>query len=139
MNVFSSVTADMNEFADSVEGLLKNIDPGPFSGPAFSVLRGTITEYVSDLVRESAAVARKDHADAISAKHVEIASARLMLGGRNKIHRLIGTIGGVGLGTCMSTLCAMVLVSQFPLSGILICIGSGIVGGFALAVSINES
>lgn len=128
----------MDELVDGIERSLKNTDPGPFSGPAYSVFTGTITEYVADLTRESEAVARRDQADAISAKHVEIAAAHLMLVERNRIYALVGTIGGVALGTCMSTLCAMVLVSQFPLAGIIICIVSGIIGGFALALSTSK-
>jgi hypothetical protein len=128
----------IDEIAVGVDHFLKAVDPAPFSAPAFSVLKGKVTQYVSDLVTESDAVRKRDKADSVSVKHVEIASEHLILKSRNKVYKLAGTIGGIAFGTSVSTLCAMTLVWQFPPAGIVICTSSGMVGGFLLAVSLMK-
>jgi hypothetical protein len=138
MTLPTKVNHEVDEVAAGVDHFLKAVTPAPFSDPAFSVFKGKITQYVSDLVRESATVAKRDQADTISVKHVDIACEHLMLRSRNKVYKLAGTIGGLGLGTSLSTLCAMALVWQFPLAGILICTVSGMVGSFLLAVNIMK-
>lgn len=137
-NLPSNLTPERNEVVDSVARLVDEIDHAVFSSRAISILKWRANRYVSELVRESAVVAKRCDADLISAKHVQIAVDHLTLLGGSPVHRVAGTVGGVGLGTCLSTLGAMMLVWQFPLAGILICVVAGVVGGFLLALSINE-
>lgn len=138
MTLPSKTNEVVDEIADGVDLLFKNVDPSPFSAPAFTVLKGTIAQYMLDLVNESGAVARRDQADTISAKHVDKAREHLTMRNRNKVYKLAATIAGLGLGTSISTLCSMVLIWQFPVAGILICTFSGIVGGFLLALSFGK-
>lgn len=129
---------EMNEVATQIDLFLKNIDSAPFSSPAFSVLKAKINQHIFDLVKESAIVAKRDQADSISVKHVEIASNHLILKGQKRIYKLIGTVGGLAMGTCISVLCSMVLTPQFTLSGILICTFSGMIGSFLLALNFSK-
>jgi histone H3/H4 len=138
MTLPSKKSEVVDEISDGVEHFLKNVDSGPFSPPAFTVLKGVIAQYISDLVNESGDVANREHVDTISAKHVELARERLTLRAGSKVYKLAATIGGLGLGTCLSTICAMMLVWQFPVAGIVICTFSGTVGGFLLALSIGR-
>jgi hypothetical protein len=124
-----------DEIALGVEQVIKAVNPAALSDQASSMVKAKVIEYLSDLVKESEAVRKRDNVESISLKHIEIASENLILRSRNKIFKLAGTIGGLLLGTSLSTLCAMMLVSQFPVSGIWISTCSGIVGGFLLAVS----
>jgi hypothetical protein len=128
----------VDEIRDGIDHVLKTVDPALFSDPAFSVLKGKITQYLSDLVNESDTVRKRERVDTISVKHIEMACERLILRTRNKVYKLAGTVGGLAIGTSLSTLCAMALIWQFPPVGILICTGSGIVGGFLLAVSLKD-
>ena len=128
----------LDEIAIGVEQVIKAVNPAPLSEPAFSMLKAKVTQYLSDLIRESDAVRKRDNVESISMKHIEIASENLILRSRKKVYKLAGTIGGLALGTMISTLCAMVLVSQFPTSGVVICATSGSVGGFLLAVSLMK-
>lgn len=139
MDLSSRNIVENSEVVNDVAGLLKEVDSGQFSNAALAVLKWKTSQYFSDLARESAVVARMHEADSISARHVEIAGDHLVPVGRKNLRKLTGTIGGVGLGTSLSTLCAMMLVWQFPLAGILICVFFGIVGGFSLALSVNRS
>jgi hypothetical protein len=138
MTLPSKVNQEVNEVAAEVDRLLKAVDSTPFTAPAFSVFKGKVTQYLSDLVRESDIVAKRDQTDAISVKHVEAACEHLTLKSRNKVYRFAGTIGGIGLGTGVSVLVTMALGGQFSLAGILICTISGMVGSFLLAISIMK-
>lgn len=134
----TSQVNQVDEIRAGIDHVLKTVDLALFSDPAFSVLKGKVTQYLSDLVNESDRVRMRDRVDAVSVKHVEIACERLVVKTRNKIYKLAGTVGGLAIGTSLSTLCAMGLIWQFPPVGILICTGSGIVGGFLLAVSLKD-
>jgi len=138
MTLPSKVSREVDEVATEVEHILRGVDPSPFSVPAFTVYQGKIFQYLADLKQEAAAVAKRDQADSISVKHVEVASEHLTLGGRNKVYKLAGVIGGLGIGTSVSTLVSMVLVATYPPAGIVICAASGMVGGFLLAVNIMK-
>ena len=138
MDLTSEVSKKVEGVASRAEHFLQGVDPSPFSSAAFSVLKEKITQFVADLVSESTAAAKRDQADSISAKHVEVASRHLMSSARARIYKHLGTWGGTFLGVSSSAFVSMILAHQFPVSGIVIGAATGIAGAFLLGVSSKE-
>ncbi|MDX6531856.1 MAG: hypothetical protein QOH41_4146 [Blastocatellia bacterium] len=133
------LTPEMNKniggVTDRAEHFLRGVDPEPFSPAAFSVLKDKITQHVSDLIEESTAVARRDKADSISTKHVEVASEHLITHAGGRVYQLLGTWGGIFLGSSSSAFVSMFLSHQFPASALLFGIIAGVAGAFLLGLS----
>lgn len=108
-------------------------DRPPFSVHAYVVLRTTIVEYVSDLVTESARIARRSRADDISAAHVQRAAEHLTSATRRRFFRHLGTIGGIMLGGAISNILSMTLENRYGSAGILITTGIAIIGAALVA------
>ncbi len=108
-------------------------DRPPFSAHAYEVLRTTIVEYVSDLVTESARIARRVRADDISAAHVQRAAEHLASTTRGRFYRHIGTIGGIMFGGALSNILSMTLENRYGPAGILITTGIAIIGAALVA------
>lgn len=111
-------------------------DRPPFSAHAYEVLRTTIVEYVSDLVTESARIARRVRADDISAAHVQRAAEHLASTTRGRFYRHIGTIGGIMFGGALSNILSMTLENRYGTAGILITTGVAIAGTALVAAHI---
>jgi hypothetical protein len=138
MDLTPNVDHKLKEVAERTENFLEGVDHSPFSSAAFSVLKERITLYVSELVKESAIVAKRDKADSISTKHVEVACEHLTLRSRGGVYKNLGTIGGVCLGASISTLISMITASQYSMSGVLISVLLGIAGGVLFAINIMK-
>ena len=111
-------------------------DRPPFSAHAYEVLRTTIVEYVSDLVTESARIARRGRADDISATHVQHAADHLSSATRGRFYRHVGTLGGIMLGGALSNLLSMTLENRYGAAGILITTGIAVAGTALVATHI---
>ena len=105
----------------------------PFSVPAYEVLRARIAEYISDLVTESARLARRSRADDISATHVQRAAEHLTSASRGRLSRHLGTVGGIMLGGALSNILSMTLENKYGATGILVTTGIAIVGAALVA------
>jgi histone H3/H4 len=125
-----------DEVAGKVDELLNGVDPGPFSAAAFSVLKGKVAEYLGEVTREAAAIARRTKADVISVRDIEAACERLTVSPRKIVFRHLGTIAGLSLGTCGSTLSSMVVAGQFSLWSIVLSIATGLIGAFLLGIHV---
>jgi hypothetical protein len=131
----TQVASDLSKKADA---LLEGVDHSPFSVPAFDVLRGRVGQYIGDLVRESATIAKHESADVISAKHVEAAYDRLTISPQRRFYRHLGPIAGLFFGGFISTVASMVVAGQYPLLGIALAAASGIVGAFLYGVHVTR-
>lgn len=129
---------DENEIARATQDILKSVNPGPFTPSAFSTLKSRVLDYLSDVIRESARIARHHDADVISPKHVETACDRLTMSPQTRLARHCGTIAGLLLGAFASTLSSMVVAAQWPTSGIVTAICTGLPGAFLLGVHLRR-
>jgi len=111
-------------------------DRPPFSVPAYEVLRTRIAEYISDLVTESARIARRGRADDISATHVQRAAEHLTNATRGRFFRHLGTVGGIMLGGALSNILSMTMENRYGAAGILITTGFAIIGAGLVAAHI---
>jgi hypothetical protein len=118
--------------------VLEGVDRNPFSVAAFDVLKGKVGEYVSDVVRESEAIARRQQADIISAKHVQDACDRLTVSPRRRLYKHIGTIGGIALGISGSGLITILTASESSIALIGATVITALVGGIFLGISIRS-
>jgi tetrahydromethanopterin S-methyltransferase subunit G len=135
METLPRISAESERLVDSVEPALKGIDHSSFSPAAFSALKVKVSQYIADLVEESAKASRRDNLDIISVKHIEIAGERLKQFSSNKIFKNLGVLGGVLLGACLSNLYPMITSNQITLSGVLFTLISGIIGAVFLMMS----
>lgn len=131
-------SARSTEVITRTDELLKGVDSRPFSPAAFSVLKGKVAEYLADVTRESASIAKRSQSDVISVRDVEAACDRLTISPRKRLYRHVGTFAGLSLGFCGSTFGSMVVASLFPAWAVLLAIGSGLLGAFLLGIHINN-
>ncbi len=117
---------------------LQNADPGPFSRKGFLHLRERIDEYIEDLIAESARIAKRAKADAISAAHVDHAAENLITSMSRRVYRHLGTIGGLLLGTALAQFVTMLSDSKFTAEGVGISASLGVVGAFLVALHIAK-
>lgn len=109
----------------------------PFSEAAASLIREKSTEYFNELINESIVVGKRDQADIISSKHVQIASNNLISHSQGRLYQHLGTWGGIFLGTSLSSLMSMLLVNQYPPIGVVAVTVIGTVGSYLLGKSLS--
>jgi histone H3/H4 len=134
MNPPSTSIPGASEVAEKADELLRSVDTSPFSPAAFSVFKAKVIQYIEDLARESATIAKRTQADVVSAKDVQAACDRLTTSPRKTLYRHLGTVGGLSLGASTSALGSMLVANQFPLWAVLVAIGTGILGAFFLGI-----
>jgi hypothetical protein len=117
---------------------LQNINPTPFSAPAFSIIKGKISQYVQDLYNESIKISNHDQSDSVSVKHVELAAEHLKLQTPRRIYKHFGTIGGIFLGASLSNLLSMMTASQFSFLAISITVLLAIAGASLISFNIAK-
>lgn len=120
------------------EAQLSARDSSPFSPPAFSALKGKISEYVVELVNESIRVSKRHVADTVSAAHVERAAEYLVSSTSRRIYRHLGTVGGILLGAALSNILAITLAGQYTGGGTIVSAVLGIAGAFMIALHIAK-
>lgn len=116
---------------------LADIDSTPFSRSAFILLLEMISRYIADFVSESGRIATREGADAISAKHVERASEHLATENPRKLFRHLGTIGGILLGTGLSTVMSMAM-DKFTVIPTIASVLLASIGAFLTALHIAK-
>ena len=117
---------------------LQGLDGSPFSPAAFRLLKEKIGEHLTELVTESIKVSKGYQADTVSAAYVERASEYLVTTTGGRLHRHVGTVGGILLGAALSTLLTMTIVGQFTKGGTLLSVCIGIMGAFMVALHIAK-
>jgi len=117
---------------------LAGVDPGPFSPPAFHVLKLKVAAYVRSLIVESAKIARRRRADVISASHVEQASDYLVTSASHRWFRHVGTIGGILLGASLSNFLSITTANQYSATGVVVSALLAVVGAFGVALHIGK-
>jgi hypothetical protein len=126
-----------SNLSDDLKGVTRaDGDRPPFSSQAYELLRDKIAEYVSDLVTESARIARRSRADDISAAHVQRAAEHLTGASRGRFYKHVGTIGGIMLGGALSNILTMTLENRYGAAGILITTGVAVIGTGMVAAHI---
>jgi histone H3/H4 len=121
-------------FADELRRIVEPVEGRPaFSSQAYEVLRAKVAEFISDLVTESARIARRGRADDISAAHVERAAEHLTSASRGRFYRHLGTVGGIMLGGALSNILSMTLENKYGAAGILITTGIAVIGAALVA------
>ena len=128
----------VNDVAARADELLVGIDPAPFSPAAFSVFKGKITEYVGEVARESAALARRSQSDVISVRDVEAACERLTVSSQRRFYRHAGILSGLLLGYSTSAICSMIVSNSYPLWGNISALVTGILGAFLLGIHMRK-
>ena len=138
MTLSIDTTKVANDVAEKADEILDGVDHTPFSVAAFDVLKGKVGQYVGDVVRESAAIAKHQQVDIISAKHVESACERLTFSPQQRLYRHLGTVAGLCLGASASALSSMLIASQFTFPGIVFTVCTGIPGAFLLGIHMTR-
>lgn len=125
-----------NSVIGRAEEHLQAMDSSPFSPAAFGLLKGHIGQYMRELINESIRLGKRYRVDSISASHVERAANYLVSSPTRRFHRHLGTVGGILLGTSISSFVAMVNEAQYSAVGVLLSALLAMIGAFAVAVHI---
>lgn len=110
----------------------------PFSEDGFSELQEKTSVYIGDLILESVRIMQRRQADTISRKYVQQASENLIATSRRRTFTLIGTIGGVLLGTALSSYYGMVGAKSLNVSEVIVASLLAIVGTFMIALQFTK-
>lgn len=139
METHPPISTKSKTFVDRVEPALLDIDHKSFSPAAFSALKARVAQYIDELVGESANARKLDRSDIISVKHIESAVDHLKQSNRRRIYKQSGTLGGVLLGACLSSLYSMITSNQPTTAGVIFLVTSGIGGtAFSMISYMNE-
>lgn len=105
---------------------------------AIAVLKRKISDYIVELAEESARIAARHRADAVSAAHVEDAASYLLVSRSRRLYRHLGTVGGLLFGAALSTVLAMLTTNQLSPVGVVTSSGVGMLGAFLVALHIAK-
>ena len=109
-----------------------------FSEPAKSATRELIRDYACTLIRAAIAIKDKVKGDNVSAANVEEASFSLNRQEGRGLIKLAGVVGGILLGTGLSTLASMIQSGTFTRGGTIIAVLTGAIGAFFVALDLSE-
>ena len=112
----------------AVKGRLSALDGTILSPAAFSLLEHRIEAYITELISESRRVAKRQRADTVSEAHVEQASNYLVDMPRRRLHRHLGTVGGILLGVALSAALSMITTAVYTTPGFIIILTFAVVG-----------
>lgn len=135
MNETSTLDNDVREVVKKIQQSLDGLDPAPFSSPAQAVFTERITDYLVDLVKESAANSKRDRTQSISVKHVEAAADYLGARASARIYQHLGTWGGIFLGFSLSAFWSMLQSHQYSTGQLSMAALTAIAGAFLLGLS----
>jgi hypothetical protein len=113
---------------------LADVDPKPFSTAAFFKLQERIEQHIDDLVIESARIMSRHQADTISAAYVSQASENLVIGRRQRLFTIVGTLGGVLLGAAVSSFVEMAKSATVTTPQALTASILGVIGAIMIVV-----
>ncbi|MBP7716107.1 MAG: hypothetical protein KA094_02315 [Methanoregulaceae archaeon] len=128
----------IEEIVRESDTVFQQIDPNPFSQQAFLKLKDNINQYISQLITESIKISERRKEDTVSSNDVDKASEYLISSNYRAGYRHLGTIGGLLLGTSLSTAASMTLTNEFTIVSILFALVAGITGGFLIALQITR-
>lgn len=111
-----------------VDKKLEGYSCSPFSAEAFSILKGKIYQYISELILESINISKRYHSDGISKDYVEKASLYLYSSKSGKLFKNIGMVGGILLGVSVSNIISTLAVDSISTSEIILPVILGFVG-----------
>ena len=138
-----STQQNPNELIDAIReanDLISKLDSSPFSPKAYTRLKDKFNEYISSIIVESIKISKRQKADIVSQSHIEQANDNLISKRKGKWSYLLGTLGGIFLGTAASnTFGMLVLGTTFAVSGIVATIVIGMIGAFLIAINLNNN
>ena len=113
---------------------LESLEKSPFTKEGFNSYKNNISEFILDLLSESARVSKRNNSDLISAVEVDNASRNIKNKSRKKLNVLLNTIGGIFLGYSVTS---TVNIYSFGITykpvTIIAILTSGIIGAFLLS------
>ena len=110
----------------------------PFSRAAFLKLQDKIDQYIGDLIFESVRIMERRQADTVSPVYVQQASENLVAGSRRRFFAIIGTVGGVLLGTGVATYSEMVTRGSTTIAEVLFASSMTAVGVLMVALQFTR-
>jgi len=110
----------------------------PFSEDGFGGLEEKIDQYIGDLILESVRIMERRQADTVSRKYVQQASENLVATSRRRAFTLIGTIGGILLGTALSSYYGMVSTKTLTVPEVVVASVFAVVGTFMIALQFTK-
>ena len=105
----------------------------PFSDAAKESLKVCHERFITRLVDESREIASRSEVHIVSPIHVERANSNLYNCNSTSVSRYLGTIGGILLGSSLSTILAMALSETYTTLSVLLCVFMSIIGAFLIA------
>jgi hypothetical protein len=133
-----TVEEEVRAVVHQVNEQIQDLEPSPFSPPAFATLKDKIGQYVIELVNESINVSKRHRADIVSSAYVERASEYLVSSTTGRLYRHLGTVGGILLGAALSNILAMTLAGRYTGGGTILSAALGIGGAFMIALHIAK-
>jgi len=134
----SSNYINLRTAIENAELELSSLAESPFSTAAFERVKEKIAQYITELISESARIAKRHSADTVSSSHVEQASDNLVSSSGKKLFRHLGTIGGILMGAGVSNILAMTTSNQFSTLSVSVTSALSIVGAFLIALHIAK-
>jgi len=138
-----STQQNTNELIDALKeanDTVSKLDASPFSDKAYTRLKEKISEYISSIIVESIKISKRQKADIVSQNHIELANDNLISKRKGKWSYLLGTLGGIFLGTAATnTFGMLVLNATYTVVGIAATILLGILGAFFIAINLNNN
>ena len=113
-------------------------DLNTFSEPAKSLTWKLTCDYASNLVHAAVAMKDKVKGDNVSYANVEEASFTLSQRETRGLAKVAGVLGGILLGTGLSTLASMIQSSTFTRGGTILAVLTVAVGAFSIALDLPE-
>ncbi|HEX8694252.1 MAG TPA: hypothetical protein VF746_17660 [Longimicrobium sp.] len=121
-----------------MDSRLSSVNPALFSQRGFAELKLRIDGYVVDLVTESRRIAERHQADSISPAYVQRASEHLVSRTRRRRFTLIGTLGGIALGSSFSSFLDVASAAAPSTPQVLIAAVLGVLGAFCIALQFSQ-
>lgn len=130
---------ELNEAIKEANNELDKLKISPFSEKAYITLKDKISEFIGQLITESIKISKREHSDLISQTQVEQATANLISKRKSKSNYIIGTLGGILLGSTISNIFGMLILNQvFSTVGIILTLLTGIIGTFMVTINVKN-
>jgi hypothetical protein len=117
---------------------LEEVSHTPFSGTGFRALQEQVDKYIGDLILESVRIMERRQADTVSRRYVQQASENITASSRRRIFTLVGTLGGVFLGTAASSYYEIVRQGTTSVPEVLVASLFAVAGAFMIALQFTK-
>ena len=125
---------DFQEVIDRASRSLQNAAKIPFSDQAFQELKEQISAYTEELIDESVKKAKQHRAESVSSADVQQAGQYLVASPSHRFYRLVGTFGGLLLGTALSNIASMITTHQYGLTAVVLTFSLTLIGTFFITI-----